>query len=85
MSEPINLDILLFASVAEASGQTTAQLPFVAGETVADLRRRIAEHLPFAAATINGSRLARNEQFASDDELVVETDIIAVIPPVAGG
>ena len=75
----------MFASVAEASGQTKVRVPFIMGETVADLRQRIAEHLPIAASSINSSRLARNEQFANDDEIILENDVIAVIPPVSGG
>ena len=85
MSESLSITILLFASVAETSGQTTIDIPFVDKETVAELRRRIAEHLPHAASDVERSRLARNEQFANDDEIIIENDIIAVIPPVAGG
>ena len=85
MSRSVSLDVLLFASVAEACGQTTLRMPFIVGETVAGLRQRIAEHLPIAAASINSSRLARNEQFANDDEIILENDVIAVIPPVSGG
>ena len=85
MSQPLNIKILLFASVAETSGQTTLHIPFLANETIAELRRRIAEHLPLAASDVERSRLARNEQFANDDEIIIENDIIAVIPPVAGG
>jgi molybdopterin converting factor small subunit len=29
--------------------------------------------------------MARNETFARDDELLADGDVIALIPPVAGG
>jgi molybdopterin synthase sulfur carrier subunit len=33
----------------------------------------------------NHVRLARNEAFALDDEVLAEGDVVALIPPVAGG
>ena len=85
MPEPLKLTILLFASVAEISGQATLEIPFLVDETIAELRGRIADLLPQAESLIDNSRIARNEQFANEDEIIIKNDIIAIIPPVSGG
>ena len=33
----------------------------------------------------SSQRVARNEEFAELDDVVTENDVIALIPPVAGG
>ena len=37
------------------------------------------------AGRLGAVRFARNEEFATNDEVCVDGDIVAVIPPVAGG
>ena len=51
--------------------------------------REFAAFLPGRHASLAGRlasvRVARNEVFALDDELIGDGDVLALIPPVAGG
>lgn len=85
MSSGLDLQVLFFASVAEQAGCSELHLPFVEGETIAALRKRLIQRLPNIADELCDSRLARNETFADESEHLTAGDCIAVIPPVAGG
>jgi sulfur-carrier protein len=82
----MKIKVLYFAAVREIVGKDEEQLdvpPSVA--TIGDL----AAHLPSVHAKLAGRlssvRLARNETFATNDEHLEEGDVVALIPPVAGG
>jgi molybdopterin converting factor subunit 1 len=45
----------------------------------------IAEHRPALRGRMGSVRIARNEVFAYDDEALCDGDVVALIPPVAGG
>ena len=85
MSSGLALRVLLFASIAEQAGCSETQLPYVEGETIAELRHRLGLHLPAIAGGLSSCRLARNETFADESDLLAPGDCIAVIQPVAGG
>jgi len=80
------LDVLLFASVADAFGAGQLRLAVPAGALAGEVRdlllaeaRRRGAELPAAC------RLAVNQRFAVDGEPVAPGDEVALIPPVAGG
>jgi len=66
--------------VAEESVQLPAHVRTVGGlaEHLATVHREFAERRSHV-------RIARNEAFACEQDLLAEGDVIALIPPVAGG
>lgn len=82
----MTVTVLYFASARDLAGisEETLDLP----DGVRTLRQ-LAAHLsvvhPALAGAIQRMRVARNEAFAELDEPVQKGDVIALIPPVAGG
>jgi molybdopterin synthase sulfur carrier subunit len=81
----VRLQVLLFAAVAEQAGRSSLELELNDGACVADARAALRVAIPAAAAALNSARLAVDEAFADDDEVLLDGVILAVIPPVAGG
>lgn len=78
--------ILYFAGLRDALGladETLALPPDVL--TVGALAGHLAARHPAYAARRGHVRIARNEAFATDDDALADGDVIALIPPVAGG
>jgi molybdopterin converting factor subunit 1 len=80
----MTVDVLLFASYAEALGTPKLTLALPPGATVRDLMASIRA-LPGADRLPPAPMVAINQQYARADELVHAGDEVAVIPPVAGG
>ena len=76
--------VLLFASYADALGASEVSVDLPSGARVADV-------LSSVKSLASGKRLpdkplvAVNQRYAQPDQLVSETDEVAIIPPVAGG
>jgi len=82
----VNVTILYFAAVRDLVGKDEERVALPEGiATVGAL----AEHLPKLHPSLGGRlgsvRFARNEEFAHDVDPIAEGDVIALIPPVAGG
>jgi molybdopterin synthase sulfur carrier subunit len=78
--------ILYFAGLRDAVGLTEESFELPAHvRTVGDLANHLAARHRGYAARRSFVRLARNEAFASDEERLADGDVIALIPPVAGG
>ncbi len=76
--------VRLFASYREAAGVGSIDLDLPAQATVRDATAAIVRAYPLLA---RGPRLviARNREYAADDETLSDGDEVALIPPVAGG
>lgn len=78
--------VLYFAVARELAGTGEEAITLADGATVGDARRVIAAAHAALAATDARLRVARNEVFVtSDAELLADGDVLALIPPVAGG
>jgi molybdopterin converting factor subunit 1 len=53
--------------------------------TVGDLAAFVAKRHAALEGRLASVRFARNEAFATNDEVLAEGDVVALIPPVAGG
>jgi molybdopterin synthase sulfur carrier subunit len=83
---PGSVRVLYFAGLREAVGVAEESLELPAGvRTVRDLADHLAARHPAYAERRDYVRLARNEAFAAEDERIADGDVIALIPPVAGG
>jgi molybdopterin synthase sulfur carrier subunit len=82
----MTLRVLYFAGLRDAVGlaEETVELP-EGVRTVGALADHLALRHPAYGARRGHVRIARNEAFASDDEPVADGDVVALIPPVAGG
>ncbi|MCL2447941.1 MAG: molybdopterin converting factor subunit 1 [Polyangiaceae bacterium] len=78
--------VLYFAGLRDAVGlgEESLDLPPTV-TTVAELCSHLAARHTAYAARRPHVRVARNESFARDDERLAEGDVVALIPPVAGG
>ena len=74
----------LFARLREQAG-TDCELVELEGATVADVYRALRRRHPGLEADLQLIRPARNQSFADWEELVMDGDEVAFIPPVSGG
>jgi molybdopterin synthase sulfur carrier subunit len=78
--------VLYFAGLRDAVGISEESLELPASvRTVGALADHLAARHRALFERRNHVRFARNEAFAPDEELLAEGDVIALIPPVAGG
>jgi len=82
----MNVRILYFAGARDVAGvaEETCALPERV-VSVADFARFVGERHPELAPHLKNVRIARNERFATNDERLADGDVLALIPPVAGG
>jgi molybdopterin synthase sulfur carrier subunit len=80
----MTLTILYFAAVRELVGKDEERVDF-AGRTIADLATFLQTHQPRLAGRLGSVRFARNEEFAQNADVLADGDVVALIPPVAGG
>jgi sulfur-carrier protein len=80
------LHVLYFAGLRDALGlaEETVELP-EGVRTIGALADHLARRHPAYRERRAHVRIARNEAFARDDDPVAEGDVVALIPPVAGG
>jgi len=78
--------VLYFAAVRELVGLEEEVLELPASiRTVGDFVAFLADQRPPLAGALSSVRIARNEVFADAGEALGEGDVLALIPPVAGG
>jgi molybdopterin converting factor subunit 1 len=78
--------VLYFAAVRELVGTDEEVVDLPPGVTTcADFARAIEERHPPLRGRLGSVRVARNEAFAAPSDALAEGDVLALIPPVAGG
>jgi molybdopterin synthase sulfur carrier subunit len=84
--EMMSVRVLYFAGLRDSIGLSEESLPLPPTvRTVGELLAHLAERHQAYEDSRACVRVARNEQFANDDERLMNGDVIALIPPVAGG
>ncbi len=82
----VTVRVLYFAALRDALGRSEELVAVPPGIlTVGDLAGHLASLHPAYAERRSHVRVARNEAFAADEEVLRDGDVIALIPPVAGG
>jgi molybdopterin converting factor subunit 1 len=79
----MELNVLLFASWAEALGASEVTLTVPAQATVADVLRAATART--AGRSLPRPLVAVNHKYARPETPVRQGDEVAIIPPVAGG
>lgn len=79
----MELNVLLFASWAEALGGPSVTLTVPAKATVADVLRAATERT--VGRSLPRPLVAVNHKYAKPETPVRQGDEVAIIPPVAGG
>lgn len=82
----MTITLLYFAAVRELVGRDEERVALPdAVSTISDLAAFLAERHPSLGGRLGAVRFARNEAFATNDEALADGDVVALIPPVAGG
>jgi len=82
----MQITVLYFSAVRELAGRSeeVLEVPHVV-RTVADLAAHLAKLHPPLAGRLGPVRFARNEEFVEGGAVLTAGDVVAVLPPVAGG
>lgn len=80
----MTVNVLLFASYADALGAHSLALEVPRDATVADVLRQVRA-MPGADRLPREPLVAVNERYARRDRVLAAGDQVAIIPPVAGG
>jgi sulfur-carrier protein len=75
--------VLFFAHLRDAVGGEEFLSIDASGKTVAELKADLTAN--YNLPKMDTVMTAINEEFASNDEVISDGDIIAFIPPVSGG
>lgn len=80
------ITVLYFAALRDLVGKDEERISLPTKvATIADLAMLVARNHPLLEGRLTAVRFARNEAFVSEDEAVSAGDVVALIPPVAGG
>ena len=81
----MKLKVLYFAAVAELVGAREETIEVDGSPTVGALRGLLEGRHEALAGRLDQVRFAVNETFSRDADTLADSDVVAVIPPVAGG
>lgn len=73
--------VLFFAHLRDAVGEDSVSLD-LKGKTVAEAKAVLSETYGY---NLDSVMTAVNEEFAGDDDVLGDGDVVAFIPPVSGG
>lgn len=80
----MNYKIILFGITKDIIGKPAINLNFSSSVKVQDILSKLKADYP-ALKELNSLVVAVNDEYAETDDVVKETDDIALIPPVSGG
>ncbi|WP_347219967.1 MoaD/ThiS family protein [Chryseobacterium sp.] len=80
----MKLKILAFGITKDIFGASEKELEAEAGLNVRQLKEKLEKDFP-QLIKLKSYFIAVNEEYAEDDQILVNTDEIAIIPPVSGG
>ncbi len=81
----MRVSVLYFAAARDLAGTSEEPLELAEGVTVGGALEAIVRRHPALAPHVRQLRVARNEAFAELGDRVAPGDVLALIPPVAGG
>jgi len=81
----MKINVKFFAGIAQYTGKSEHTLYIENNPQVKDIIEQLIQEFPQAADLIKRSLIAVNHEYAKKEQFVMETDDIALIPPVSGG
>lgn len=81
----MKIDVMLFAQAKQIAGHSVVSVDVSEECTVADLIAALIATTPKLSPLQSRLLVAVNNQFASSDTVIHNTDTIACFPPVSGG
>ena len=81
----ISVTVLFLGPAKDLTRVESVALDLRLGATVGDARRALAERFPRLGGGLSKMRLALNQEFVVDTQVLRAGDELAVVPPVSGG
>lgn len=82
---PMRVKMLYFGPARDASGRAEEVLSLEEGSSVRSLLDRVSEEHAKLRRMRGSVKVAVNEEIAKGDEVLEDGDVVALLPPVAGG
>tara|TARA_R110002073_G_scaffold108336_9_gene243601 strand:+ start:37070 stop:37312 length:243 start_codon:yes stop_codon:yes gene_type:complete len=80
----MKLKILLFGISTDLVGSNSLDFEVQENTSVLEFKNSLQKQHP-QLSQVNSYAIAVNENYATDDTLLRENDVVAIIPPVSGG
>jgi molybdopterin converting factor subunit 1 len=80
----MRIKILFFGITADFAGSNSNALTCEENTTIKELKKTLVTSYP-DLKNINDFAIAVNEEYAENDTVLKENDVVAIIPPVSGG
>ena len=79
------MKVQLFAKCRDAAKASEIKVDYIDGETIAEFKQRVVGEVLGEPTWVRSIVVAVNNQVLDADETFLETDELALIPPVSGG
>ena len=80
----MNLKVLLFGISKDLLATTSLVFSISPNTTILEFKTQLQKEYP-QLSEINSYAIAINESYASNETVLKENDMVAIIPPVSGG
>lgn len=80
----MKIQLLFFGITTDLVGENSRSFELKTNATVNDLKESLIEEFP-SLKNIHQFAIAVNEEYAEDNLILKNKDIVAIIPPVSGG
>lgn len=80
----MKITVLFFGITTDLINSNSIEFNTKTATTVGNFKKELLEKYP-KLTTVNSYAIAVNETYATDDVILKEADVIAIIPPVSGG
>ncbi|MDP2539908.1 molybdopterin synthase catalytic subunit/molybdopterin synthase sulfur carrier subunit [Tenacibaculum lutimaris] len=80
----MKISILFFGMATDLVDSSSLEIELPSKSTVANFKEFLLSEFP-ELQKMSSYAVAINESYATDDILIKENDVIAIIPPVSGG
>ena len=80
----MKIQLLFFGITTDLVGMNSTSFDISVNATVKELKEQLIDEFS-TLKNIDQFAIAVNESYANDDLIIVENDVVAIIPPVSGG
>lgn len=80
----MEIELLFFGSIQDVIGKRTEKVTLNSSSSIKEFRVFLEEKYP-KLKTLSQFSIAINMEYATDEQLIENGDMVALIPPVSGG